>query len=190
MPTQSRYLMDAGVYDTLAHSPGHSFVIVSYSVFKRAIKQQFEELVEGGITFLPQLEDPYANSREMITEVQEHFRLRVYADHGATLPDDHPMKERVEAGVDGISVYNDLFRAVHDILGHVAADSSFGPNGEERAWRAHQATLPRIAWSALWCETRGQTAWTNYAGDHQGYPLKDRPFGEQKAGLIPALYVS
>lgn len=186
----NRYVRDAGVYDVLEHNPNHPFVVVSYSVFKRSILQQWHDLVEGGMTFIAQIDDPYESSAEMLEEVIMNTELRVFADNGASLPDGHPMKESVDVAVDGFKVYNDIFRGVHDIMGHVLAGSSFGPKGEEGAWLAHKQTLPRLAWPALWCETRGQTAWTNFADDHETVPLKDRPFGAQKAGLVPLTIVS
>jgi hypothetical protein len=42
---------------------------------------------------------------------------------------------------------------------------------------------------ALWCETRGQSAWTNRHADHAALPLKERPFATQKAGKVPAKLV-
>lgn len=178
-------LWGAAVYDALIHDPNHAFVIASYASFKRTIMRQWNELCNGGMTFIPSLDDPYRNSQEMFEEVEQYGRLRVYADNGASLPDDHPMKELVPGNIKGFAVYNDVFRAVHDIMGHVVSGGSFGPRGEEKAWQAHRATLPPIAHNALWCETRGQNVWTNFAHNHAMLPLAERPFGEQKVGLIP-----
>jgi hypothetical protein len=99
-------------------------------------------------------------------------------------------------------VLNDVFRAVHDTIGHGVSGGSFGVAGERAAWIAHRETFPKEALPALWNETRGQAAWTN-AGPHMrgvdvmgktyllgpkdpGFiPLKNRPFSEQKAGWGP-----
>lgn len=180
----------AAIYDVMQHAPDHSYVLASYAAFKRTIMRQWRELREGGIQFIASLDDPYSNSTEMFEQVQTNHQLRVYADNGESLPDDHPMKELVDADVVGFRVYNDVFRGVHDIMGHIVSGGSFGPNGEEKAWRAHRITMPPLAHNALWCETRGQNAWTNFAHNHAALPLPDRPFGEQKVGLIPAFLTS
>ena len=182
---QQDTLWSATLYDVMQHSPNHAFVLASYAAFKRVVMAQWNELREGGIRFIACKQDPYKNSNEMREEVERSMQLRVFADNGEGLPDDHPMKQKVDSGVDGFEVFNDVFRGVHDIMGHVVSGGSFGPNGEQRAWEAHRETMPLIAHNALWCETRGQNAWTNFAHDHESLPLPDRPFGEQKSGLVP-----
>jgi len=183
-------LWSAGLYDMMPHQPDHAFVRVSYAAFKRVVIQQWEELRAGGITFIASLDDPYGNSAEMMADVIDKMQLRVYADNGVTLPGDHPMKEHVDSGVEGFDVFNDIFRGVHDIMGHVASGGTFGPNGEKLAWEAHRSTMPPLAYNALWCETRGQNAWTNFAHGHDKLPAPERPYGEQKSGLMPALFAS
>lgn len=180
----------ASFYESMQHQPNHAFVIASYAVFKSVVLRQWEELREGGIEFVPSPQDPYLGSHEMMNEVRNHLRLKVFTDNGASLPDDHPMKERINAGIDGFEVLNDVFRGVHDIMGHVVSGGSFGPNGEKVAWESHRRTMPKAAHNALWCETRGQNAWTNFAHDHPTRPIAERPFGEQKSGLVPFFLAS
>ncbi|MEU2203597.1 hypothetical protein AB0P19_06865 [Microbacterium oleivorans] len=181
---------NAAIYDVMQHAPDHAYVVASYAAFKRVMMQQWRELRQGGIQFIASLDDPYSNSQEMFEQVLKRHELRVYADNGAGLPEDHPMKEPVDSGVQGFLVYNDVFRGVHDIMGHIVSGGSFGPNGEEKAWRAHRQTMPPLAHNALWCETRGQNAWTNFAHNHSELPLPERPFGEQKVGLVPSFIAS
>lgn len=79
---------------------------------------------------------------------------------------------------------NDRFRAVHDWLAHAGEGHSFGPTGEENAYRVHASTLSPMAQRALATETRGQNSWVNF-GPNAHLPAKERPFAEQKAALWP-----
>lgn len=190
MTGQLNATWSASIYDVLTHQPDHAFVMASYAAFKRTVMRQWNELCEGGLVFVASMDDPYTSSQEMFKDVEQHGRLRVFADNGASLPDDHPMKETAPGSIPGFAVYNDIFRGVHDVMGHVISGGSFGPNGEQKAWESHRATMPRLAHNALWCETRGQNAWTNYAHHHSTLPIAERPFGEQKVGLVPGFLTS
>ena len=179
----------AEVYDKLVNDFDDPEVQKSYESLTDAVIDQFREMKAMGINMEFSQEDPYKNSAEMQNDVLQNNRLKVFADGGATLPDGHPMKRNVN--VDGEEyVLNDVFRGVHDYFGHVvSADRgavvSFGPKGEWEAWRTHRLTLPRESWMALWTETRGQNTWTNYANNNLDLPIQDRPFAEQKVGVVP-----
>lgn len=54
-------------------------------------------------------------------------------------------------------VFNDVFRAVHDVYGH-ARTNDFGQAGEVTAWRLHDQLFSPEAQTALANETVGQTA--------------------------------
>jgi hypothetical protein len=73
---------------------------------------------------------------------------------------------------------------VHDWLAHAGEGHSFGPTGEENAYRVHASTLSPQAQRALATETRGQNSWVNF-GPNAHLPAKERPFAEQKAALWP-----
>ncbi len=64
-----------------------------------------------------------------------------------------------------------------------------GPDlrGEENAWVAHSKMFSHEALPALTSETKGQNSWVNN-GPHADLPVADRPFAEQKAGLLPEKY--
>lgn len=185
MSTRQRDTWGASLYEGMQHNPNHAYVIASYAAFKQVVMQQWHELREGGIQFIASSEDPYKNSVEMMRDVRENQTLRVWANGADHMPNDHPMKERVASEVEGFETLNDVFRAVHDIMGHVVSGGNFGPDGENKAWLAHRATMPLIAHNALWCETKGQNVWTNNAFDHPQMKLRDRPFPAQKSGLVP-----
>jgi hypothetical protein len=186
----------ARMYDGLTHDPAHAYVAASYAELRRIILQQYRELSAGGFRFHFQTEDPYASSAEMLADARRG-ELRVYADRGETLPSDHPMREIVLIDVTRPETeswtLNDVFRGVHDVMGHTVTGANFGPEGEYRAWLAHRETMTPLALNALWCETRGQNVWTNFGytpehGDHSALPIPSRPYAAQKAGLVPLAY--
>ena len=87
-------------------------------------------------------------------------------------------------------VFNDLLRAVHDYYAHTITPGTFGPRGEEAAWKNHMemTTSPWARW-ALTTETRGQNSWVNFRAEAEGKTLAERGFSEQKVGLLPLEFV-
>lgn len=89
-------------------------------------------------------DDPYADADAMRADVARgHLAVM------RTAPGSHPLWS---------DAVNDKFRAVHDALGHAAHGVGFDRYGEDLAYRAHAATMPRAVWAALACETRAQNA--------------------------------
>lgn len=191
MPNMSvKHAADA--YDSMASE--HSALIdMSYRFFTARIAAQYTLLIDSGLEIIFQSGDAYADSKAMRADVATgSIRVRktigdpwfdpeegdTYAGY-RDLADDHPMA--VEWNKSGL-LLNDLFRAVHDVFGHYAASAGFGPDGEALAWLTHRSTMPTEALLALWCETRGQNAWTNHKGSH--LPISERPFAEQKFGIV------
>jgi hypothetical protein len=64
--------------------------------------------------------------------------------------------------VTGLSL-NEMFRPLHDYVGHVAPGSTFRAGGEEIAYGTHAATMSPLARMALLSETRGQNSLVNYS---------------------------
>lgn len=196
-------LKSAQAYDAMTHNPTHSVVRKSYQWLMRSILSQGIMLGTSNnpagrpvtIEWFGGADDAYTDSAAMRADVRENGHLWTYSTgEGATdMPANHPMlvvpfgNALPSAFVD--RPMNDVFRAVHDVFGHVHADSGFGPIGERRAWEMHRKTLPSGSWLALWCETRGQNTWTNAFGEHPSLPIAERPFGEQKSG-IPSQYLT
>ena len=87
-------------------------------------------------------------------------------------------------------LYNDLLRAVHDYYAHTMSPVTFGPRGEEAAWRNHMLMTqsPWARW-ALTSETRGQNSWVNFREGVEKLPLRERKFSEQKVDLLPLEFV-
>lgn len=184
---------DARAYEAMAHTPNDPAVRKSYQLLRTAIMGQWNGLLAAGFEFEASMVDPYDCSERALLDI-ERGTLRVFVDAGATLPGDHPMRKLTvifagrAAQERGFHTINDVFRGVHDVMGHYAAHkagevASFGPIGEFNAWQAHRKTLPFGAHLALWCETRGQNAWTNFYGEHAELPIAERPYAVQKCGI-------
>jgi hypothetical protein len=196
----------ADAYEAMVHNPSDPRVQASYASFEKTLKDQWNILHAHGITYHPQVgPEGYKNSQEMIHDLNSGHLSVFLTEGGGDLPSDHPMmKSMLGQGLTGLDkgelgpkpVLNDVFRAVHDTLGHGVSGGSFGVKGERAAWITHRSTFPTEALPALWNETRGQAAWTNAGPDmrnaagellKKGEPgylaLPDRPFAEQKAGF-------
>lgn len=158
----------------------------SYMSLGDVLTAQYDALREIGIEFVFVSGEPHSSSRTMFAEIAQR-RLTVrksLGDDYTDIPIPHPMAQSVLT-VDGRMILNDVFRAVHDVLGHYAIRASIGQDGEALAWLHHRSLLPRITHQALWCETRGQNTWTNFWDNHQSLPNRERPFAVQKYGTIP-----
>jgi hypothetical protein len=71
---------------------------------------------------------------------------------------------------------NEMFRAVHDVFGHLGSGRGIDFNGEEGAYQKHAAMYSPLARGALASETRGQNSSLRMTGE----------FPEQKVGVLPA----
>jgi hypothetical protein len=177
------------MYAEMSHDPRRAQA--SYTCLIDALTRQWEALATIGYHFILG-DDVYTSSQSMFDDVTNEHRLIIFDTHltDENMPEDHPMlgvsdiTAPREDGTIARLTHNDVFRGVHDLLGHYLPRNQFGPLGEYRAWLAHMASLPEDSWMALFCETRGQNAWTNYADQHQELSLRCRPFPEQKAGWV------
>lgn len=200
----------AQAYEHAVHDPSDRTVRRSYAALREHVLAQHQMLLAAGYRFEPwhgQAEQPYADSADMLTDLRENKHLFYYrtevsdTTEGALQPG-HPMAGLVqmpdEQGGTRTAPVNDAFRCVHDTIAH-SDGVQFGPVGERRAWWAHRSCLPPAAHLALFNETRGQNAWTNF-GPHMRHPteprglrphepgwmpIPDRPYAEQKACRIP-----
>jgi hypothetical protein len=185
----------ARAYDAMTHNPSDPRVRLSYQWLQRSIILQGLQMLTANnpagravrVEWFGGNDDAYVDSAAMRADVRENGHLFTYAtaDGATDLPKNHPMLAPL-LGNGAPDMFagrplNDVFRAVHDVFGHVHADSGFGPVGERKAWEMHRRTLPKASWLALWCETRGQNAWTNAL--HSDLPITARPFAVQKAGM-------
>lgn len=162
----------ADIYAGLRSAPNDPAVKAGYGQFMREINAQAEALKQAGYTWEFVSKDPYHSSAEMLADLRNNRHIKVLKTEAAQ---GHPLLTPDE---------NDTFRAVHDILGHGLGGHSFGPKGEELAFREHAALMSPEAQRVLATETRGQNSWFNF-GPKSHLPIGQRPFAEQKAALWP-----
>lgn len=187
----------ADAYDAMKHNPDDPAVKKAYGAMANEVQKQWDYATgKLGMKFEPWTKEgqPYANSKEMMKDVEDNKHL--YFFQGGDLKAESPMAQvNPKTGLS----YNDMFRAVHDLFGHAATGFEFGPKGEENAYLTHRQMFPAEAVPALTTETRGQNSWVNF-GKHlrdaegsvpkkgeAGYvPPTERPYAEQKVGLLPS----
>lgn len=174
-----------------ASEPYSPLVRAAYAAFEAELYAQFEFLVESGVRFDFTWDDPvdpetgkpsfrYTKSVVEATGVLPVFRTR---------PGEHPFLAPADNGDgdDHLGLYrydgnringNDLFRAVHDYLGHLASGGNFGERGEKVAYLSHYKLFGPLARRALYTETVAQNAVYNLT----------KQFAPQKVLLFPVDY--
>jgi len=154
----------ADAHDAASHAPTDKATVRAYDCLKQETLEQFLLVSEAGyrLEFWPGIGEPYSHSRFMIADVRNQQHLWVYRT-GDDFPFDHPLAE--QSPLHGWT-FNDLFRAVHDVIGHAWNGYSFSMRDEEAACRSHMIHYSSAAHSALVCETRMQNAWI-YCGRHR-----------------------
>jgi hypothetical protein len=208
---ESHAMEIADAFERALHAPAAPNVAAAYGQFTQETRSQWELLAGAGYVMEPWLAagQPYRDSREMRQDVQSRhlfFFLTLAGFGEVDCQLDHSQNPLLRpAGVvqSGIPLsFNDLFRAVHDIFGHAQEGHSFGPIGEENAWRCHSSMFSANARRAMTTETRGQNSWFNYGPHLRGadgaiprrgsanyVAPKDRPYPPQKTFLLPDCYV-
>ena len=183
-------------------------LITAYDQLKHQTVQQYHAIVDGGIEVKPWLgaEQPYRDSRQLRDSVSRTRKLHVYlssAGHGPAEPGFHPLREPSGVQVDGVEFcHNDLFRATHDIFGHVMFGNDFGPRGEFLAVFCQMHLYSLDAHHPLFTEQIGQICWFYYGPHlmdstgrlpergHPGYlPPRQRPYPEQKVFAFPQRFL-
>ena len=178
---------------------------VAYVDFKNKLIDQYYALVDHGFTIKPWhgfgSDQPYDCSLDMIESIDQFGTLYYFqTDHGFGNGDqvsaDHPMVDQTGIVIDGLPVlYNDLFRAVHDLFGHYLHGCTFAPLGEYKAFIGHLQLfgIDSLASEALMIETIYQSTFFGF-GRHirrsdntipkptetDYIELSDRPFADQK----------
>ncbi len=178
----------AAAYDDLKNdNSADPKVKAAYKALADETSSQFQQLKAAGYKMEPWTKEgqPYANSTEMAADLKNNKHLYYF-----TGGEEHPLLGKVdpETGV----VYNDMFRAVHDVYGHAAPGNGFGPRGEEGAFQVHSQMYSPEARQAMATETRGQNSWVNFGkhnygpgGEQLNVPAAERPFAQQKVDLLP-----
>jgi hypothetical protein len=206
--TDEAGMLVADLFADVRHEPGNPLVQASYRQYVREVGQQYEFAVEQlglRVEPWPHATEPYHGSGHMIEDVRHNRHLYFLATHtrwgeAGTGHADHPMLAPTGIVIDDVELLaNDLFRVVHDVFGHAKEGHQFGPVGEEKAWLTHYGMFSPLARPALTTETRAQTCWMYFGAhlrdpsgaligrDEPGWvPVPQRPYAEQKAGLLPA----
>jgi len=141
-------------YRRAKHQPNHP----SYQAFIRETLEQFDTLYHPW-EFILVNDEPYADSESMFLDM-ERKRLRIFT--GGRLRPDNPLREPTKylAAYNSVARHmtvNEVFRAVHDILGHGPTQSPFETFlGELQAYQNHSEQYSREALEALYSETMGQ----------------------------------
>lgn len=187
-------------YDEAIHSPSDPEVAKAYAAFIAETKAQYDALVAAGykFDFYPEGHDPYPNGpREAVIDASTNKHLYVYpteSGFGDGSSVDHPLLADSGEVWSGKPVtHNDIFRAVHDLFGHVKEGVGFRADGEENAWRQHSAMYSDEARRAMTAETRGQNSWVNFgphAEKNQTAKQGETVYADQKAVLAPDWVVS
>lgn len=188
VPDPAKSRETAALYEKMKHSPNNPKVRRAYAALARETKAQFLHAKANGMVFEPWTRggQPYTDSDHMRADVRENGHLHYFPTDdgfGADGKDfsDHPLYQTdPETGLK----YNDMFRAVHDYFAHAVHPHQFGPKGEMRAWHEHAKMFSPLARLAMTAETHGQNSWVNF-GPHSHLPVKDRPYADQKATLMP-----
>jgi hypothetical protein len=200
----------ADAYDEMQSNPNDPEVKAAYNAMANETVDQFKYLIDNG--YIVELYDgktePYKNSEEMLKDLRDNKHLYVFSTEegfGDTPITEKDRQENPLLKDSGFTdkngkklLINDAFRFVHDIFGHGERGNSFGAKGEENAWDVHSRMYSPEARRAMTTETRGQNSWVNFnkgmrnedgsikkKGDEGYLSPTERPFADQKIGLLP-----
>ncbi|WP_140158133.1 hypothetical protein [Micromonospora sp. NBS 11-29] len=195
----------AAAYDRATGPPDRT-TLDGYRRLRAENLAQYHAAVRAGVRVVPWRGrgQPYADSADLRERVRRTGTLAVYLTRDGHGPgpatDPHPMREPSPVTVDGVVLtHNDVFRAVHDLFGHVLLGASFGPRGEFRATWSHLRMYPPEVHPVLFAEQIGQICWFFYGphllgpdgrprrpGDPGHVPPGRRPYPEQKVVRLDA----
>ena len=149
--------------------------VPAYRAMREEVGHQFDHMTrptsKGGLGLSVGVtkEDPYGNEgyHTVFNELRDSVRERNHIDVLSTkTTGGHPYFSDDD---------NDMFRAVHDVYGHLGSGRGVDFNGEEAAYQKHSRMFSPLARQAMATETRGQNSHLRTEGD----------FPEQKVALLP-----
>ena len=157
----------------------HEGALPAYRAMREETGRQFDFMTksarQGGLGIDTEVtkHDPYGLGgsyhsvvNDLRNDVQNNHRIKVMSTETTGA---HPFFSNDQ---------NDMFRAVHDVFGHLGSGRGVDRHGEEAAFQKHASMFTPLARAAMATETRGQNAWVHSGGNGE--------FGEQKVGLLPA----
>jgi hypothetical protein len=207
---RARRIADA--YEKMEHKPQDPAVAEAYRQLIEQTTAQYQALVDAGYEFyfVDLDNDPYAdqqggfgNPYNAVRDLRANRRMAVFPTEsgfgsGATDLDVSNNPLLADTGLQWAFgrpggplkrvTANDLFRAVHDAMGHSLEGAGFRARGEENAWQAHVRLFTGAAIGAMTSETRGQNSWLNFGpfGEkNRDAKVEDTTFADQKVGLMP-----
>ena len=161
-------------FEAMKNDPNNPEVRKAYESLAKETIEQYKDFVDAGYVVEINNEEPYANSGEMIDDLRNNKKIKIFStesgfgDNAITEEQraENPLLARTEfTDANGVPMLvNDLFRAIHDFYGHAELGNSFGPKGEENAWNVHARMFSPLARRAMTTETRGQNSWVNFSG--------------------------
>ncbi len=178
-------------FDELVDDPTNPEVVKAYDAMMKDVLDQYDKFNKAGFKFEKITgENPYNTSKDMLEDVFQNKTLKYYPTErgfGSGTNTQSPMLKGSGRHLNGEElVNNDVFRIVHDLVGHGANRSGFGPVGEEIAYQTHKATMSPLAQKALATETRGQNSWVNFGpnGEFNRANPSKTIYADQKANIM------
>jgi hypothetical protein len=164
----------AQAFIDMKHNPNDPEVKASYEALAKETLDQYQAFLDAGYTIEINNEEPYASSQDMIEDLRNNKRIKIFSTESGfgskkitkKQRQDNPLLAKTEfKDVNGKPLLvNDVFRAIHDFFGHAELGNSFGPKGEENAWNVHARMFSPLARRAMTTETRGQNSFVNFSG--------------------------
>ena len=164
----------AKAFIDMKHNPNDPEVKASYEALAKETLEQYQAFLDAGYTIEINNEEPYASSQDMIEDLRNNKRIKIFSTESGfgskkitkKQRQDNPLLAKTELkDVNGKPLLvNDVFRAIHDFFGHAELGNSFGPKGEENAWNVHARMFSPLARRAMTTETRGQNSFVNFSG--------------------------
>lgn len=161
-------------FDAMKHDPNNPEVKAAYEALAKETLDQYKEFADAGYKVEINNNEPYANSQEMIDDLRNNKRMKIFSTESgfgdAKITDQQRAENPLlrDSGIKDVNgkplLINDVFRAIHDFYGHAELGNSFGPKGEENAWNVHARMFSPEARKAMTTETRGQNSFVNFSG--------------------------
>ena len=218
----SKRISDA--YGQMKNDPTNPKVKAAYEAMAKETLDQYDAIVSKGYKVEINNNEPYSSSEDMIKDLRDNSKMNIFSTEsgfGDEAITDKQRKENILLSDSGRKdangeklLVNDVFRFVHDFFGHAKLGNSFGPIGEENAWRVHSEMYSPEAKKAMTSETRGQNSFVNFSGVNDavfkkrdkarelrkegkidqanqmvGEVYEEMKFADQKVGLLPSFAV-
>jgi hypothetical protein len=196
VPSQDLMSKLSKAHQETQHSPDDAATKKAYNALVKETSSQYKFIQKSGLEIEPWEGEgePYKNSKEMIADIESghYYYLKTDAAYGSGKEPDGimlaPSKHKDSTGRDLLN--NDVFRIVHDLMGHTGNKWQFGIRGEFNAFASHADLYSEAAFPALMSETLMQNAVVaekNYTRNADTYKLtkgKEIEFADQKQ-IIP-----